>query len=133
MGAASLSGGGGGSPLAQPGGRGAAVPLAGLRLFVGWEGRGGGGGGLPAVPLWSPGAALPRLRGGRPDGLGPGGSAVDGGGGALPPHCSATNRALGCRAGPRPLLSPASPRRVALAGGGRGGSTGLGVVPRVSG
>ena len=49
---------------------------------VGWGQKGGG---LPAVPLRSPGAALWWLRGGGLTGLGPGGRAVDEGGGAHSP------------------------------------------------
>ena len=60
--------GGGGLPLSGGGGCGASVPVVGLRLSVGFRGRGGEGGrfapGLPAVPPWSPCASRRWLQGG---------------------------------------------------------------------
>ena len=57
--------GGRGSPCGAGGFCWAGVPLAGLRLSLGWGGEGGGVlPGLPGVPLRSPGASLRWLRGG---------------------------------------------------------------------
>ena len=116
----SLWPGGGGAGLPSP------WPACGCPRA--WGGRGGrGGGGSPLSPFGPP-VLLSDGCGGLPDGLGPGGPAVDGGGGALPSRSHSTHRVLGCRAGPHPW-APRSSRCCRLAawlrrGGGDGGRWG---------
>ena len=124
---------------AQWGRRGAAVPLAVLRLPAGrggrGRGRGCGRGGIPVVPPRSPGAALRRLGEGCLVVPAPGGQPLTGGGDTplLPPS---TLRALGRRAGPRPRTPPpvaAAASARGASGWGGGGRRVLGVAVRVSG
>ena len=111
---------GGESPLAWRGDCGATV----LRLSVGMTGDREKKGGAPRCLPLVPRCCSPVAAGWRPDGLGPGGSAADGGGGRtpllLPFHPLGVRLSCGPSSTGPPLVSSPSPRRVALAGGEEG-------------